>query len=85
MLAAEQQYRAARALALRYDAGVLAKNAAALDQARYAYSAGAISLIELLTSVRTFDAVLADYSAALHDYWVTVYALDRATERAPAR
>ena len=81
ILAAEEQFRAARELAERYERGLLAKTQAALENARYAYGAGAISLLELLNSVRTFGAVRADYYTALHDYWVSVYALCRAAGR----
>jgi len=37
-----------------------------------------MSLIDLLDAIRTYADTRADYNAAVHDYWVSVYALDRA-------
>lgn len=71
-------YRAARGLAERYDAGLLTKAQHALEMARYAYGAGAISLLELLDAIRAYADTRTEYNIALHDYWVSVYAIDRA-------
>ncbi|MFI5310324.1 MAG: TolC family protein [Gemmatimonadales bacterium] len=74
-------YRAARALAERYEGGLVAKSEAALETARYAYRTGAASLLELIEAIRTYAAIRSDQANAVHDYWVGVYALSRATGR----
>lgn len=71
-------YRSARGLAERYEGGLLAQADSVLETARYAYRRGATSLIDLLDAIRTYADTRADYNAAVHDYWVSVYALDRA-------
>jgi len=71
-------YRSARGLAERYGGGLLAKADSVLETARYAYSTGATSLLDLLEAIRTYADTRADYNTAVHDYWVSVYALDRA-------
>src|SRR5205807_6950971 len=71
-------YRSARRLAERYEGGLLAQADSVLETARYAYRRGAMSLIDLLDAIRTYADTRADYNAAVHDYWVSVYALDRA-------
>jgi outer membrane protein, heavy metal efflux system len=68
-----------RALLYRYQAGVLALSDSALTMARYAYTSGATSLVDLFDALRTQSAVRADYVTALHDYRVSVFALRRAT------
>jgi outer membrane protein, heavy metal efflux system len=70
--------RAARDLAARYQGGLVAKAAAALETARFAYQSGATSQLDLLDAVRTYSETRANYYAALHDYRVSLYALDRA-------
>jgi outer membrane protein TolC len=55
------------------------KSEASLETARYAYRTGASSLLELLDAIRTYAAVRADHAIAIHDYWVGVFALSRAT------
>ena len=72
-----------RALLYRYQAGVLALSDSALTMARYAYTAGATSLVDLFDALRTQSAVRADYVTALHDYRVSVFALRRATGAEP--
>jgi outer membrane protein TolC len=72
-------WRAARGLAERYEGGLLARSQAALETSRYAYRAGAASLLELLDAIRVYADVRTDYSTAVHDYWVSVFALARAT------
>lgn len=74
----------ARALLYRYQAGALALSDSALAMARYAYSSGATSLVDLFDALRTQSAVRAEYYTALHDYRVSVYALRRATGAEPA-
>jgi cobalt-zinc-cadmium efflux system outer membrane protein len=68
----------ARALLYRYQAGALALSDSALAMARYAYSSGATSLVDVFDALRTLSAVRADYVTALHDYRVSVFALRRA-------
>jgi outer membrane protein, heavy metal efflux system len=74
-------YRSARGLAERYEGGLLAKADTVLETARYAYRTGATSLIDLLDAIRTYADTRADYNIAVHEYWVSVYALDRAVGR----
>ncbi len=72
-------FRSARVLADRYSSGLLAQSALALQSARFAYRQGAASFIELLDAIRTWGDTRAEYSEAVHDYWVAAYALSRAT------
>lgn len=65
-------------LAERYESGLLAKARAALQTARYAYRAGATSQLDVLEAIRAYSDTRSDYYTAVHDYWVSVYALDRA-------
>ncbi len=74
-------YRAARGLAERYEGGLLARAQSVLETARYAYGRGAISLLELLDAIATFTDTQTDYLTAVHDYWVSVFALSRAAGR----
>lgn len=74
-------YRAARGLAETYESGLLARAQTALDNARYAYATGASSLLDLLDAIRTYIDTRSDYVTALHDYWVSVFALSRAVGR----
>jgi cobalt-zinc-cadmium efflux system outer membrane protein len=78
LIAAVDAFRTARDLAARYEAGLVAKAADALEISRFAYQAGAISQLDLLDAVRAYGEIRANYYAALHDYWVSLYALDRA-------
>jgi cobalt-zinc-cadmium efflux system outer membrane protein len=71
-------YRSTRQLAERYQSGLLQKAEAAREAARYAYGTGATSLLDLLDAIRTYGETRADFNAAIHDYWVSVYAVDRA-------
>ena len=76
---AVENYRASRALAERYTEGhLLQHNQAAADMQRFAYQQGAASLIEFLTALSAFNDIETDYYTALHDYWVSVYAIDSA-------
>jgi len=74
-------YRSARGLAERYEAGLLDRARAVLETARYAYGTGAISLLELLDAIATWSVTRSDYYTALHDYWVSVFAVERAVGR----
>jgi outer membrane protein, heavy metal efflux system len=74
-------YRSAQSLAERYEGGLMAKAQAVLETARYAYGTGATSLLELLDAIRVYGDTRADFNTAVHDYWVSVYALDRAVGR----
>jgi len=49
-----------------------------LETARYAYGTGATSLLELLDAIATWSDTRSAYYSALHDYWISVYALERA-------
>jgi len=75
---AVDSFRVARDLAARYQGGLVAKATAALETARFAYQSGATSQLDLLDAVRTYSDTRANYYATLRDYWVGVYALDRA-------
>lgn len=79
VLTAADAYRQSRILAGRYQGGLVARAAAALENTRYAYEAGAASLLELIEAIRTDAAIRIDDASARHDYWVAVYALCRAT------
>jgi cobalt-zinc-cadmium efflux system outer membrane protein len=70
--------RATKALAERYEGGLLAKARTVLDTERYAYHAGAVSLLDLLDAIRQYGRTRADYYTAVHDYWVSLAAIDRA-------
>ncbi|HLZ45482.1 MAG TPA: TolC family protein [Gemmatimonadales bacterium] len=74
-------YRSTRMLSERYQSGLLARARDVLQTAQYAYRTGAVSLLELLDAIATYSDTRADYYAAVHDYWVAVYALARATGR----
>ncbi len=73
--------QAAQGLAERYQAGLLAKARQALQEARLAYQSGASSLLDLLDAIQTYSDTRADYDAAAHDYWVSLFALSRAAGR----
>ena len=79
VLTAVDAYRSARSLAERYQGGLLARAASVVETTRYAYQAGAASLLELIDAIRVDAAVRVDDATARHDYWVAVYALCRAT------
>jgi cobalt-zinc-cadmium efflux system outer membrane protein len=72
---------AAAALAERYEGGLLAKARAVLETERYAYQGGAASLLDLLDAIREYADTRAEYYGAVHDYWVSLYAVDRAVGR----
>ena len=78
---AYDQFRAAELLAQKLNAAMLDKARAALETARFAYTAGAISYIELLDAVRTYGEIRADAATAGHDYWVSAYAVARALDQ----
>jgi outer membrane protein, heavy metal efflux system len=71
-------YLSARELADRYACGLLADATGALEAARYAYDRGASSLLDLLEAIRAYGDTRSDYFTASHDYWVSVFALERA-------
>ena len=72
---AGDQYRAAAARVARYEGGLVARSDTALAQARYAYRAGAASLLDLLDAIRTSGEIRLAGARAIHDYWVSGYAL----------
>lgn len=78
VVTAQDAFDAARSLAARYQGGLLDAAARSLAEARYAYDAGALSLLDLLDAIRTYGEVRSDAATALHDYWVSVAALARA-------
>lgn len=75
---AYDNYLTARELSQRYACGLLAEAQSALEAARYAYDRGATSLVDLLEAVRAYGDTRSDYLNAVHDYWVSVFALERA-------
>ena len=70
-------YLSARELADRYACGLLTDATAALDAARYAYDRGATSLPDFLEAARAYADTRSDYLTAVHDYWISLFALDR--------
>lgn len=79
--AAFDQFHSAELLAQKLNAAMLDKARAALETARFAYSSGAISYLDLLDAVRTYGEVRADAATAGHDYWVSAYAVARALDQ----
>ena len=77
------QFLAQRALVLQYQSGVMSKMEEGVTSARYAYSRGATSLLEVLDALRTQQDTMIDYETALHDYWVTVYTLEAVSGMQP--
>ena len=78
---AVDQFRAASVLAHRLDERTVAKARVALETARYAYTAGAISYVDLLDAIRSDGQLRADAATAAHDYWVSAAAVMRALGR----
>jgi cobalt-zinc-cadmium efflux system outer membrane protein len=78
---AADSLRSATLLARRYQGGLLDKTQQAVERARYAYSRGAISLLDLLDAIRTNQDIRTEYFTAVHDYWVAAFSLDRAVGR----
>ena len=76
--AAEAEFRIQRTLVERYESGLLRRMDEGLAAVRYAYARGASSLLDVLDAVRSNEEVRSDYVTALHDYWVSVYALNAA-------
>ena len=72
-------YSTARELADRYSCGLLADASGLLEAARYAYERGASGLPDLLEAIRAYADTRSDYLTAVHDYWVSVFALERAS------
>jgi outer membrane protein TolC len=60
---------------------VLDRMTQAVEAARYAYSRGSASLLEVLEATRAEQEVRGDYTQALHDYWVSAHALNSAVGR----
>jgi len=52
-----------------------------LETERYAYQAGAASLLDLLDAIREYADTRAEYYGAVRNYWVSLYAVDRAAGR----
>lgn len=72
-------FRTQRALVERFQAGLLTKTDASVEAARFAYSRGATSLLDVLDAVRDQQDVRTDYYTALHDYWISSFALAAST------
>lgn len=72
-----ERFAAAREAAERYAGGLLARSAAAVQAARFAYERGAIAPVDLFDVIRADAEVRTDALTALHDYWVDAYAIDR--------
>lgn len=77
------EFLAQRALVLQYQSGVIGRMQEGVESARYAYSRGATSLLEVLDALRTQQDVMIEYRTALHDYWVTVYTLEAVSGMQP--
>jgi cobalt-zinc-cadmium efflux system outer membrane protein len=75
---AADSLRSATLLARKYQGGLLDKTQQAVERARYAYSRGALSLLDLLDAIRTNQDIRTEYYTAVHDYWVAAFSLDRA-------
>ena len=76
--AAEAEFGIQRSLVERFESGLLRRMDESLTAVRYAYSRGASSLLDVLDAVRSNEEVRSDYVVALHDYWVSVHALNAA-------
>lgn len=76
---AADAFVATRAFARSYEGGLLARASDNLTAAQYAYRSGATSLVDLLSAVGSYIDINTEYLTAVHDYWVSAYALDRAT------
>lgn len=81
VVGALDQFHSAALLATRLDERTLAKASAALETARYAYVAGAISYVELLDAIRSDGQLRADAATATHDYLVGAALVVRALGR----
>lgn len=75
---ARENFLAARVLVERYTLGLLARSRDAVEMQRFAYEHGAASLLELLTALSAFGDIQTDYYTAVHDYWVSAYAINSA-------
>jgi cobalt-zinc-cadmium efflux system outer membrane protein len=75
VVSARAERHAQEALVKRYESGVIAKVAQNVEATRYAYSRGAVSLLEVLDALRAQQDVMTDYYTALHDYWIAVAVL----------
>ncbi len=78
---ATDNFRAAKALAERYAAGLLDRARESVELQRFAYEQGNASLTDLLNAITALADTRTDYYTALHDYWVSAYAIDRAVGR----
>jgi outer membrane protein TolC len=78
---ASDNFRAAKALAERYAAGLLDRASESVELQRFAYDQGNASLTDLLNAITALAETRTDYYTALHDYWVSAYAIDRAVGR----
>jgi cobalt-zinc-cadmium efflux system outer membrane protein len=79
------EFRIQRELVERYESGVLAKVAEFVTATQYAYDHGAASLLDVIDAIRAQQDARDDHSLALHDYWVSVYALNAAAGSHVAR
>ncbi len=75
---AGDNFQAAQELAERYASGLLDRARAALEMQRFAYEHGNASLLDVLNAINAFADTQTDYFTALHDYWVSAYAIDEA-------
>ena len=71
-------YRVQRGLVDRYRSGLLVKIDSEVSAMRYAYTRGAASQLEVLDAVQVQQDARSEYLEALHDYWLSVYALNAA-------
>jgi cobalt-zinc-cadmium efflux system outer membrane protein len=78
---ASDNYRAAQALAEQYASGLLDRARESVELQRFAYEQGNASLTDVLNAITALADTQTDYYTALHDYWVSAYAINRATGR----
>lgn len=78
---ATDNFNASRVLAERYAGGLLDRAREAVELQRFAYDQGNASLTDLLNAINALGDTRTDYYTALHDYWVSAYAINRAIGR----
>lgn len=75
---AADNFSASKSLAERYAGGLLDRARDAVELQRFAYNQGNASLTDLLNAINALGDTRTDYYTALHDYWVSAYAINRA-------
>ncbi len=72
------EFHIQRGLVERLRGGLLTRIDESVGAVQYAYRRGAVSLLAVLDAVKSQQEARSDYDLALHDYWVSVYALNAA-------